>query len=239
MSPHPHQTSPPSARPLRRTAAMSLALIAVASMIVPAASAQGCEEDGKNMQCNEFGVIAMENQRDIKGKPIIVDVETTIYDAQADRGARYVMFSVRHEPRGASSPISMELVEFKSEYGDVVTMRVEKEVPNEINVWVHVIDVPTNTPITMQVKVGSTERGAFQLEGLVMPFDRGYEPVTSASGGDMSLFAYTLLGVNGATGKVGSGGSFLDGVRTPGFAVVPALGVVLLVAALAARRRSS
>lgn len=229
---HPRTTRPTSSA--RR--AMSLAVVAVAMFVAfaPASAQTACREEGKNMQCNQFGTISMENQRDIKGTPITVDVETTIYDTYADQGARWILFSVRHEPRGDSSPVSLSLVGFKSAYGDVVTTRIEREVPNEINAWVHVVDVPTNTPITMSVKVGSTERGAFQLESLVMPFDRGYEPL-STQGEDLSLFAYTLLGVNGETGRVGGGGSFIDGVRTPGLAL-PAIAGALAVAFIMRRR---
>lgn len=221
----------------------ALVLLLVAIVSIPSAGADhessfGCDHDGKNTQCNEFGTIAMDTQREVRGDPIVLNVTTVVRDDHADEGARYVMFSVRHDARGGSSPISLELLKFESPHGPIFTERIEDERPNEINIWAHVADIPENVPIDLQVKVGASDRGAFQVETLVMPFDRGYDGLQDRQGEQVNVFSYTTVGVNKETASVGDkGGSFMDNVRTPGFAAAHALVALAGLLAVAAWRR--
>lgn len=226
-------------------AAGALALLLVAALAAPSAQAAhnsgyDCEQDGKNTECNDLGRIAMDTQREIRGEPIMVQVDATVDDTHSDMGARYVMFSVRHDPSGGSSPLSLSLEKFSTQEGAIFTERIDHDVPNEINIWAHVADIPEGEAIELVVKVGASDRGAFQLETLVMPFDRGYEPVRGDDGKEITMFSFTTLGVNEETPDVSSsGGSFVDRFRTPGFtgvAALAALSAAVLVAVVRRRR---
>ena len=223
----------------RRTLAIGcLGVFAVAVLAVPAGAQRGCEQDGKNMQCNEFGTISMDTQREIRGEPIEVTVDAMVLDNHMEQGARYIMFSVRHDNAGHASPVSLELKKLSTRHGAIFTDRVDHDIPNEINVWAHVADVPENTPIQLVVGVGASDRGAFRLETLVMPFDRGYEGLRDRSGEEVTMFSFTMLGVNEETGDVGGGDrSFVDKLRTPGFTGGAGLAALVVVAALVLRRR--
>jgi hypothetical protein len=224
----------------RRPAAVALCLLAVLALL-PQAGAQGaCSEPGKNMQCTEFGTIAMDSQRDIRGDTIGIVAAITLNTAYADHGVRWLLFSVRNVTEDGSNPVTLSLNKFSTDSGDVVTTRVEHPSPNELNLWVDVLDTPVMTPIRLDVQVGSTDRGAYRLETLVMAFDRGYAPVRDGAGNEASLFSFTLLGVNKETaaGSSGGGGSFLQGYKLPGFETGPALvAITLAVAAVAVARR--
>lgn len=194
-----------------------------------------CEQEGKNTQCNALGSIAMETQAEILGEPILVHITTTVDDTHSQQGARYIMFSIRHD--AADSPVSLSLASFETSKGEIFTERIDQPIPNEINVWVQVADIPEGKPIDIAVEVGSSDRGAFRLETLVMAFDRGYEPVRGTDGNDVTLFSFTMLGVNEESSSVasGSGASLIDRVRVPGPGLpLATLGVV--AAGLWARR---
>ncbi|HUR62216.1 MAG TPA: hypothetical protein VM286_07640 [Candidatus Thermoplasmatota archaeon] len=207
------------------------------------ATAAPCVEPGKNIQCNAFGSISMDTQRDIKGDPITETVSIWLNTNMQDQGARWLLFSVRNNTADGSNPVEIALVRFSTPNGDMVTTRVDRPGANEIDLWVDVLDTPAQTPITIEVQVGSSERGAYRLEALVLAFDRGYETLKDASGAEASLFASTLLGVNKESGKLAGagGGSLLQGKKTatlavPGF--VAALSIALAVT-LAVRRREA
>ncbi len=196
-----------------------------------------CFEPGMNVQCNEFGSIMMENQRDIRGEPILINVTAILHTVHLDADARWIMFSVRHSPEDGSSPISIAPLSFTSPFGDIITSSVDQATPSEVNFWVHVIDVPLDTPTTIEVLVGASERGAFRLEALVMAFDRAYEPIKGADGTDQSLFSFTLLGVNGETKRTATASTGEDKFRAPGPGAALTFGALLAIAALVTRRR--
>ena len=225
--------------PLRAGALAALALAALLAIAQPA-WAQDCMQPAKNMQCTDFGAIVMDTQRDIRGTPIDVAVTTTLNTAYADQGARWLLFSVRNVEPDGSNPVTISLTRFSTEFGDVVTTRVEHPSPSELNLWVDVLDTPVGTPITIEMQVGATQRGAFRLETLVMPFDRGYAPLKDPAGADMSLFSFTLLGVNEETpGAAADGESVVQGRKMPGWEIVPvtvALGLVAFAARAAKGR---
>src|SRR5687768_1897294 len=156
-----------------------LALVAIlgALMLVPQTEAQTCREPGMNGQCSEFGAIVMDNQHSVRGEPVDVTatiVLNTVYEEQA---ARWILFSARSvEEDGGKSPVTIELVRLVSDHGDIVASQVEHPAPNELDVWVDTADVPVGTPLSFGLSVGSTERGAFRLEALVLAFDRAYTP---------------------------------------------------------------
>lgn len=227
---------------MRRAAMLALMLAAV-----PAAPAQAqgtCAPPGMSGQCNELGTILMDFQRDVQGSPIDVTARITLDNNHRDQ-ARAFLFSVRNVSGEAGSPVSVELKGFATTSGPVVTQKVERPGPHEVNLWVDVLDVPVGQPIDLTVTVGSSERGAYRLEVLVMPFDRAYMPLRSASGTDLSLFAFTLLGVNRETGDASTGATergIFDsnsvGRRLPGPEPAWALAVLGAAALVAARKRS-
>jgi len=215
-----------------------IAFCLAAVLALSSAVAQsGCAQSGRNMQCNEFGRIAMDNQQDIRGEPVELSVDITLRTGYEDQGARWLLFSVRNVEPDGSDPVTIELLSFHSTHGNIATTRVEQPSASELNLWVDILDTPIGAPIEIELRVGATERGAFELETLVMAFDRGYVPIQTSSG-DASLFSFTLLGVNEETGKISSGKSFLEGQKLPGFGVVPLVAVLAAVAVLVQRRRS-
>lgn len=194
-----------------------------------------CHEPGKNIQCNELGVISMDSRYDIRGEPADVKVEIKLNHDFEDQGARWIMFSLRNNT-AEGSPVTIQPGKFATQHGEVLTTRVEHETPNELNIWVHVLDVPVGETITLTSTVGVTDRGAFTLEMLVLVFDRGYEPIKNSDGEDLSLFSFALLGVNQETGATNGGG--LAG-SVPGFGVVAFLGATIALAGIASRRRKA
>lgn len=207
----------------------------------PVATAQesACAENGMNVQCTTFGTIKMESRRDIRGDAIDVTAQIQLNTAYGDQGARWVMFSVRNSTDDGPSPISIGLTKFSTSSGDVVTTRVEQVKPSELNLWVDVLDLPIGMPISLDLKVGSSERGAFALETLVLAFDRGYAPVQDSYGQDASLFSFTLLGVNKETASAaGDVDTLSDGKKLPAPGLIAVLGVLAIVAgAVVIRRR--
>ncbi len=231
----------------RRFLTLTILLLLAASTLVPGAMAQSgrlgtpssaCAEKCFNVQCTEFGTMKMENQRDIRGEPITMTITTTLHDTYERSGARWVMFSVRHVPEGSGgSPISLQLMDFTSAYGPVYITSIDHDFANEINIWVHVVDVPLDTPLKLDVSVGAGDRGAFRLEALAMPFDRGYEPIADSLGADQILYSFTVLGVNKETTGVSAGGGISGrGIPMTGPLV---LGAALLACAAMLRRRSA
>ncbi len=227
----------------RRTALRAfipaLCIGAMIALAQPAWAQGGCTQAEKNMQCTEFGTISMDSQRDIRGEPIDITATITLDTAFADQGARWLLFSVSNVTEESGEPITITLKGFSTYYGAIVTTRVEHHSANMLNLWVDTLDTPVGTPISLDLKVGATERGAYRLEVLVMAFDRGYAPVQDAYGNDASLFSFTLLGVNketkGGSGGAGAGG-FLDGNKVPGFGFIPALAALMVAGALLLRR---
>lgn len=225
-------------RAARRTAVVLLALGMAALLALSPAGAQGsCAVPERNAQCTEFGTIAMDSQRDIRGEPIDIAADITLNTAYEDQGARWLLFSVRNVEADGSNPVTIELNGFSSAYGEIVTTRVDHDTANELDLWVDVLDTPVGIPIDLDVKVGATERGAFRLETLVMAFDRGYAPLKDAAGNDASLFSFTLLGVNEETGSISPGGDSLsDGKKLPALGLVPLLAAVAAAVVLFGRR---
>lgn len=220
----------------RRLPAALLAAVALLAM-VPAAGAQTCGEPGMNGQCTEFGSIAMESQRDVRGEPIDLTVSFTLNTAYAEQGSRWLLVSVRNAEEDGRDPVTIEMLRFASVHGDILTTRVEQPSASELNIWVETLDTPVGTPVSLDLRVGATERGAFQLETLVMAFDRGYAPVQDSVGNDASLFSFTLLGVNEETQAVASDrGSLLRGNKVPG-PEASLLVITLVALALLLRRK--
>lgn len=239
------QRRPTHDRLRARLAVGALALLLLFAAVAPASAGRTsrtaddeCEEKDVNMQCNDFGVIRMDSRTDVRGKPVNVVTDITLDTAYQENGARWLMFSVRHIPESGSSPVTISLVRFETPHGEIITTEVERNGPNEINLWVDVLDTPVDIPIQLEVEVGATERGAFSLETLVLAFDRGYEPIVDG-GEEASLFSFTLLGVNKETPSTlsGEGKGIFDGKKTPGLAVPVVLLVAVAVAVL--RRRGA
>jgi hypothetical protein len=224
----------------KRIASLGLAFgLAVLLSLSPAGAQGACMQPERNVQCTEFGTIAMDSQRDIRGKAIEVTTDVHLNTGYEDRGTRWLLFSIRNVEADGSNPVTIQLDRFSSPYGDVVTTRVDHNTANELNLWVDILDLPIGMPIELKVNVGATERGAFRLETLVMAFDRGYAPIQVA-GSDASLFSFTLLGVNEETGAISPGGdSFLDGKKLPALGLIPllaAVGAAVAAVALTGRR---
>ncbi len=229
----------------RRFALPIVLILLAVSTLTPGAIAQtsvsttgkgSCVEAGYNVQCTQFGTIKMPNQVDIRGDAATVTITATLHDTFERAGARWVLFSVRHVPEGSgASPISVDLVDFTSAYGPVYVTSIDHDFPNEINIWVHVVDVPIGTPLELDISIGAGDRGAFRLEALAMPFDRGYEPIPDASGMDELLYSFSVLGVNKETSGGGGGGSSGRSIPVMG-PVVTAFALLACVAVLRRRR---
>jgi hypothetical protein len=234
-SSHQPRTLPRAGRAVALGFALGLAALLASPQV--AAQDNGCSMAGRNAQCTAFGTVSMESQRDIRGDPIDVSIPIELSTAYADQGTRWLLFSVRNVTSDGSNPVTIQLTKFSTDSGDVVTTRVEQRTPNELNLWVDILDTPVQKPITLDVQVGSTERGAFRLETLVMAFDRGYSPIKDSDGNDASLFSFTLLGVNKETGGMQvNGGSLSDGHKLPGLEALPILAALGAAAVLARRR---
>lgn len=194
-----------------RLFASALALLSFLALAIPVGAAQEegdtsapvppvvCAQPGMNVQCNGFGNISMQGQGEIRGERIHLAATITLHTVYLDREARWVLFSVRNVTEGEPSPVTISLRRFATEYGNLIISEIRDERPGELDLWVHVVDAPVATPITLEVSVGASQRGAFRLETLVMPFDRDYAPIMD-QGLPVSLFSFTLLGVNEETG---------------------------------------
>ncbi len=201
---------------------------------------EGCTSPGQNMQCTSFGSIRMDSHRQVRGETVELTATVVLDTAYIDRNARWIMFSARNFTTDGPSPVTIQVERLASAFGDLVTTRVEQPKPSQINLWIDVLDIPLGTPISWTMQVGSTERGAFQLEALVMAFDRSYEPMIDAHGTEASLFSFTMLGVNKETGAIPGGGktSILDGHKVPAPPVLSTL-IALAAATLILRRRTA
>lgn len=197
-----------------RTAGATVAILVLLALgpLAPGATAQGaaCAPQGMSGECNELGRILMDFQREVQGAPIDVTVRTTITDAHREE-ARSFLFSVRNLTEGRTSPVSVGLVSFATAAGGVVVLKTEQPTPSQLDLWVDVLDVPVGEPIDLTVNVGVRDRGVYHLEALVMPFDRAYEPLPKAGGGDLNLFAFSQLLVNAPSGDAGGNGGLFRG----------------------------
>ena len=243
--PRPIRTRRPTRTRGRTIVVYATFALAALLAFAPTANAQDdsiesdCSEAGRNVQCTEFGTIGMDTQRDIRGDPIDLAASIELNTAYTDQGARWVLVSVRSVDPDGSTPVTIDLQGFSSPHGDIVTTRVEQPSAGELNLWVDTLDMPVGTPVALDLSVGATERGAYNIETLVMAFDRGYAPLQDANGEDVSLFSSTLLGVNKETAQVaGDGESMLERRGLPGLGLVPVLAALAAVAAVAIRRRA-
>lgn len=239
---NPDPTNPGPRRLHVATGVLVLTLLVSVGVAAPASAAvdEPCREMDVNVQCSEFGTIRMASRTDVRGEPVQVDVNLTLDTAYQASGARWVLFSVRHTPESGQSPVILSLERFATPHGDIITTEREQNGPNEVNLWVHVMDVPVGVPVELSVKVGVVDRGAFSLEALVMAFDRGYEPIYGSDGEEASLFSFTLLGVNQETRAIqpGDDRTFLDGKKTPALSL-PVLALALVAVAAAVSRRGA
>lgn len=217
----------------------ALAVLGLLAVAGSASAQDDCQESGKNIECNAFGRIAMENRERVKGEPVDVNASITLNTSYEDQGARWIMFSIRNVTDRGPSPVSVQLNTFSTDEGEIVTTRVDHEQENELNLWVDVLDLPVGEEITLDVTVGCTEEGAYAVETLVLAFDRGYDPIKNASGENVGLFSYTLLGVNEATEAVSAAnGDEPLGIRgVPGPTSLAAAGSVTIAAAALAGGR--
>lgn len=227
----PDRTHPPR----RRAGAPALAALLLAALAC-AGTAQAestCQEPGRNMQCSELGTIRMDNVREIRGSPIEVAVEVTLNSNFQEHGARWFLFSVRNLTGDGANPVTLKVTSFAAGGAPLTTNKVDER-PSETALWVDAEDVPVGQPIRIDMSVGAAEAGAFQLEALVMPFDRGYSPITDSTGMEASLFSFTLLGVKSPSASVAAE-ALSDGYTVPSLQVPAALAVLGVAAAL--RRR--
>lgn len=195
---------------------------------------QDCRKSGKNGECNEFGEIWMDSRADVEGERVDLRADIMLYDDFSERNTRWVMFSIRNISEELGHPVDIKLRAFNTEHGDVVTTREDYKA-HRIDLWVDVLDLPVNTPIVIEMNVGVTERGAFDMETMVLAFDRGYEPIHMSGGKEASLFAYTTLSVTEAT----SGSGWMSRIQNvPGFEGMAVLGALAAAAVLIGRRRS-
>ncbi|MCA1811086.1 MAG: hypothetical protein LC623_03630 [Halobacteriales archaeon] len=213
--------------------AACLALAALLLLCAPAQAAEPCSEGGRNVQCSELGSIRMDSVREIKGSPIQVAMEVTLNSNFKEHGARWFLFSVRNIT--GDNPVSLQVNGFTAGGAPVVTSKVEQK-SYESDFWVDASDVPVGKTLRIDMTVGAAEAGAFQLEALVMAFDRGYAAVTDSTGHEASLFSFTLLGVKSPTPAVGAG-TLSKGYTVPSLQVPAAIAVLGLAAAL--RRRGA
>ncbi len=215
-------------------------LVGMSSSVVALESAQGgsapqdCRKSGKNGQCNEFGEIWMDNRVDVEGERVDLRADIMLYTDFSERNTRWIMFSMRNISQELGHPVDVELRAFNTEHGDIVTTREDYQ-DHRVDLWVDVLDLPVNTPIVVEMNVGVTERGAFDMETMVLAFDRGYDPITMSGGQEASLFAYTTLSVTEAT----SGSGLMSKIQNvPGVGAVAVLGALAAVAVAIGRRRS-
>lgn len=205
------------------------------------ANDQDCRQSGYNMQCNAFGSVRMETRMDVKGEHVESTSYVTLNTDMDEENARWVMFSLRNTtPDGSPVEISVDAFE-TNRSGDVITTREIKDDPNKVELWVDTLDLPVGEEIRIEATVAVTERGAYQLETVVIPFDRAYEPIRDAQGQQVSLFSYTMLGVNEPTSPLGAETSSDQGGWMSTAQEVPTLGAALAAAllgtvALATRR---
>jgi hypothetical protein len=120
--------------------------------------------------------------------------------------------------------------------------RTEQPSSTEVDQWADVLDVPVGQPIDLAVQAGATDKGAYRLEVLVQPFDKAYHTIKDSSGNDASLFSFTLLIVNKASGSGGGSNPLTNRVggalHVPGMEGAAAAGSLALATVLAARRRT-
>lgn len=242
-----HYTAQPSPKRARssRMFAIPLILALASAALVGAASAQTspvepvCAEKGKNVQCTEFGSISMDAQHDIRGEPITVTADINLDTGYAHQGARWVMFSIRNVTDDGNSPVTIDVKGFSTPNGDIIVTRTDQVKASEVNLWVDVLDLPIGKPISLELRVGATERGAFALETLVLAFDRGYAPISDQDGNDASLFSFTLLGVNKETKSTAGDDvdSLADGRKLPSIGIVTSLVVLTFALAVMLRRQ--
>lgn len=216
-----------------RAGSIAFAAFLVAAL-VPAAAAQACSEPGRNVQCSELGSIRMDSVREIRGAPIQLAAEVTLNSAFKEQGARWFLFSVRNVTGDGINPVQLQVDSFTADGAPIVTSKDERKA-HETNFWVDVEDVPVGKTIRIEMTVGSAEAGAFQLEALVMAFDRGYAAMHDSTGAEASLFSFTLLGVKSPTGAVGAS-PLSRGYTVPGLEA-PAAALAVLASALLLRRR--
>jgi hypothetical protein len=228
-----------------RLMAALLALVSAATAAAPLADAQApasnCAPAGMSGQCNELGTIYMEFQRNIDGQPVDLTAHITIDRTYREQEVRAFLFSVRNaSTERGPSPVTVSVTRFATPNGDVSVTKSETPGPNEVDVWVDILDLPEHQPIELTAHVGVRDKGAFNLEVLVMPFDRAYHTVTMSDGAEASLFASTMLAVNGPTADTSGGSGVFPnnsvGKRLPGFEAA-LLAPALLGALLLAMRR--
>lgn len=233
MRPTPDRRLGP--RPALALAALATALALAA---LPAQAATPCSEPGHNTQCAEMGSIRMDSVREIKGSPIQAYAEVTLNSNMKDHGARWFLFSVRNVTADGTNPVSLKVDSFAADGAAIPTYKVDTK-SYEADYWVDASDVPVGKTIRIDMTVGAADAGAFQLETLVMAFDRGYAAVTDSTGAEASLFAFTLLGVKEPSPAVGTG-VLSHGYSVPAPALpatAAAVGAAALVAVAVRRRR--
>ncbi len=205
----------------------------------PDRSDEECRQSGYNMQCNEFGTIRMENTKDVKGEHVESTTYITLDTDFEEENARWVMFSLRNTTPGGS-PVEIQVDAFETnQSGDIITTRQIQDDPNEVELWVDTLDLPVDEEIRLEATVAVTELGAYQLETIVIPFDRAYDPIQTSGGERITLFSYTMLGVNDPTPSLDAdhenGGWLSTAQETPAPGI--AIAAMLLGAAALTKRR--
>ncbi len=215
--------------------AIALVVLSGSAAALEGGSGGSCDRKGKSGECKAYGEIWMDSSAEIRGEEVQLNTDVYLNTNFQDMGARWVMFSVRNITWDGSDPVLVSVDSFKTEHGDIITTREDRS-DNKVDLWVDVMDLPVGTPITIETTVGSTEKGAYMLETLVLAFDRGYDPIQDQYGDNVALFASTHLGVNEVTGS--SGGLTSKFQNVPGVAPALLVAAIGLAAVLLAGRRS-
>jgi nitrogen fixation protein len=223
------------------SAANTCCLVVRAPLPRDSANLSDCTVPGYNVQCNELGMISMPLEQEIRGEPVTLVANTTLRTNYAHLEARWMMFSIRNITMSGQSPVTVEVKRFGTTADEVLVTRVDRHGASQVQLWVDVLDVPVGVPLALELNVGATERGAYRLESLVMPFDRHYQALPGAAGTNATLFSFTLLGVNADTPSTVTQDDDVDGTSMAGWAGAGAIVAVTLGVAAAAwygRRRA-
>lgn len=200
---------------------------------VPGAAASGhqedgCDEAGYDIECNELGSVRMPSTQKIEGEPERITASIWLNSDMEEEDARWWMFKVDSEH--GHDVVHATVDAFATVDGPVITERESTDGPVEQEYFVDILDLPVQEEIRIEMTVGSTEVGAYEVEVQVIPFDRGYETLSDGEGGTYNLYSSTTLSITEATDPFG------EGDDAPWIALVrevPGLSVSLMVAAVA------
>lgn len=196
-----------------------------------------CDEPGYDMECSKLGSIRMPSTQAIEGEPEAITASIWLNSDMEEENARWWLFKVDSEH--GQDVVHATVNAFSTEDGTVLTTRESTDHPVEQEFWVDIADLPVQQEITIDMTVGSTEVGAYEVEVHVIPFDRGYENLYDENGETYGLYASTTLSVTEATDPFGGGdqAAWISLLReAPGPGAYLAVAAIVL-AGLAAKTR--